>query len=102
MTKHSTTPWRAIPTTEGFRTPGANGAKDMTLVSADNICPGILWEFGEEGKANVEFVIRAVNAHQALVGACEMAETWFRGSILSAQEQVVVAALRAALEQAKQ
>lgn len=73
--RHSKLPWVAKPVPDGmdFRAPGpaASGAcgPDFYFEAADGICPGIIWDYLAEGKANADLVLRAVNSHDALVSA---------------------------------
>lgn len=56
---HSPGPWKFGLATPGFRAPTENGAADFYIEAADGIVPGIVWEFGGTGEANVRLIAAA-------------------------------------------
>lgn len=60
---HSPTPWTLIDDTT-FSTLG-----DKRIVAANRISPGIVFGGIAECQANAEYIVRAVNSHDALVNA---------------------------------
>ena len=87
--KHSPLPWTAVP----WHKHGL-----ISLCDKDDFVVAEL--SGPNTAVNAPFVVQAVNAHAALVEACQAAETWFGGSVLSAQEQYIFGLIRTALAQA--
>ena len=73
MSKHTKTPWRL----GGFASIWS-GVQEQSAISSDLVC--VLPELDENREGNAEFIIRAVNSHDALVEALEEARnclaTW--------------------------
>ncbi len=89
--KHAPLPWHEV-VTPGFAL-GIGSREDEKIVAS--IPAG-----SDTGTADRAYIVTACNAFPAMMEACEAAEIWFSGSVLSAQEQYVVGLLRAALEKA--
>jgi hypothetical protein len=48
--------WRSEPAQDGYRAPNDFEAKDHQIVAPDLSCIGIVWDYGDKGKACAEFI----------------------------------------------
>ena len=67
MSKHTPTPWKVIPTKDGYHFL-AIADSDGSGVTDPNFC---LWRQGEEAKANADHIVHCVNTYPDLVKALE-------------------------------
>jgi len=63
MIQHTPTPWRVVRA-KGYRIDDVVGAKDQLIASFDG-------EPFEREQANAAFIVRAANAHDALIAALQ-------------------------------
>jgi hypothetical protein len=68
--------------TTDFRTPGADGAKDVMILTPSGICLGVLWDhiIPERNLHVQDFVQQALNNHSQLVMALHEVRKWKRDS----------------------
>lgn len=65
--RHTPGPWEVKPVDSlDFRRPGEDGAKDLCIVAANGICPGIVWDYLKEGEANARLFAAAPDMIEAL------------------------------------
>lgn len=69
MSGHTPGPWKIVPIIEGFRKPGEDGAKDMAILGADGMCPGIIWDgvIGDTQNANARLIAAAPDLLSLLI-----------------------------------
>lgn len=91
MSKHTPGPWIIVDTQRGDAIVNALIDDESGAAMYDPIVDG-----GIDTEANAQLIAAAPD----LLAACEAAESWFSGSALSAQEQVLVEQLRAAIAKA--
>jgi hypothetical protein len=67
MSGHTPGPWKIVPAIEGFRKPCEDGAKDMAILGADGMCPGIIWDgvVGDTQKLNASLIAAAPDLLEA-------------------------------------
>jgi hypothetical protein len=77
MAKHSPGPWSVQEPQPDMRGPEP-GTGDRIIVAANQICPGIVYEFGAEGRANSSLIAAAPTMHEAnkfaLLALCAVRE----------------------------
>ena len=103
MAKHSPTPWDYDPESDFHNDPSGIVYVDISAGDVpDSESRFARIDKGKTAKADAAFIVRAVNAHDALVAACEAAVKVFeRFSYLPPTHQKALEALTAALKLAK-
>lgn len=89
-TSHTATPWKIYTALVGDNAPviGADGKAICGMNSAEYLIPA------EEKIANAAFIVRAVNSHDALVGALEEAKQFMPTYARVAKIEAVLAAAK--------
>ncbi len=77
MTQHTQTPWEV----RNNHIKKVGGAVIATTSRVNSLCKHEAEPGSIEDAANAEFIIRACNSHDALVGACSDAAEYLRGNI---------------------
>ncbi len=68
MADHTATPWKVFTTPDGFKLVGIGSQEGEGILD----CGFGVWAWDDaEGVANANLVVKAVNAHDALVNALE-------------------------------
>lgn len=62
MAKHTLGPWIVMPPPKGMRAPDDD---DRIIVAANQLVPAIVYEFGDEGRANASLIAAAPTMHEA-------------------------------------
>ena len=104
MTEHTPTPWGCGVAGRNMQEKYAQ-SRAVYQQGAANLVAGCFGDVrgGEAvAKANSEFIVRAVNAHNDLLAACKAAISWVGGDDAARYgNQVVAEILRAAIAKAK-
>ena len=99
-TQHTSTPWFIYPKDNGEALIG-NAPHPVAWVAVKKD-----YEFEPLAKANARFIVRAVNNHEALLGACkdnnDLADSYLKWNGENSNERELLNALRIIRERNKQ
>lgn len=78
MSGHTPTPWHIVPPDEPYADITIAGARDIARLWLDD---APVHDFNCQQSSNAEFIVRAVNAHDDLLAACEDALSTMRVAV---------------------